>query len=359
MIMWQPYRGLPHFFLKVLFFPFLYIASGVYRAGFVLTRLIQKTFGKSQTFKKQVIGIGNLTVGGTGKSVLAAYLSTLFGVDKCGIVLRGYGAASTTKKGAFFVTKKSNVFSVGDEALMLAQQKDVPIVISRCKSTALKILFTQTTCEIGIVDDAYQSAYLKTDAMILLLDARAPFGNGCQLPAGPLREKDLSRADIIVLTHANRVSDFERVKSTTSVVREGGGRDKIVYACHSFTGVFAQNQKKMAPSMLKKKRFCVIAGIGSPSQFFEMLAQNGLETEKRMLFPDHHDYTVSDLEAILCAAAKMPILTTEKDWVKIDTVLRAVGRSLENWYVVRVSFAWLTLRDEQKFCAQLKKCLGK
>lgn len=359
MMMWQPCQGLPHFFLRAVFFPLLYVASGVYMLGFFLVRCYKEIFGTKYRFNKKVVGIGNLVVGGTGKSVLAAYVSTLFKHGSCGIVLRGYGAFSSSKKRSFFVTKKSDVLCVGDEALMLAADTNVPVVVHTCKATALRALFSCTTVRIGIVDDAYQSFYLTTDVMVLLLDARAPFGNGYQLPAGPLREADLSRADIIVLTHANKVTDAQRAEGTTAVVRQGGMRDKIVYGRHTFAGIFAQNKKKIAINMLRNKRFYAVAGIGSPQQFFDMLGENGLIVHDHAAFPDHYHYSLSDIDAISLAAQGMPIVTTAKDWVKIEAALYRAARSGAGWYVARVSFAWCTPNDERHFCAQLKKCLGK
>jgi tetraacyldisaccharide 4'-kinase len=181
----------------------LFFLELFYQAGFFLvTRFKRYRGNKSVPFK--VISVGNLSVGGTGKSVFVQFLSKKLDRPSA-ILLRGYKRKN--KKNILIDIDNKNKYrpsDVGDEALMFSQKLDSPIVVGKSRIKSVELL--KKYCEnknkkikFLLLDDGYQNFQLKKDCEILLLDARAPFDNNHCLPAGRLREKDFSRADIIIL----------------------------------------------------------------------------------------------------------------------------------------------------------------
>ena len=174
----------------------------------------------------------------------------------------------------------------------------------------------------------------------MLLDARYPFANKHFLPAGPLRERDLSRADIIIFTHANYISDDEKQSRCALVAREKGvwfAQHRIIFGEHAFQGIEHVAGQKTAHGSISTQRFHAVAGIGSFDQFCAMLDKNGIKPFKKSGFDDHHTYTVDEVVAL--ASQELSLVTTEKDWVKIEPLLQSAGvEKRQNWFVAHVAF---------------------
>jgi tetraacyldisaccharide 4'-kinase len=251
-----------------------------------------------------VVVVGNLTVGGTGKTPLAAWLSTHLAA--CGlrvaIVSRGYGGRA---RGVTRVTVHSRASEVGDEPLLLARRAQATVFVGRDRVAAAKEAVADRA-DIVICDDGLQHLALKRDCEIVVIDGQRGFGNGSLLPRGPLRERPrrLRSVNAVVVNGAVSRSGFHLpnfVKGThfTMNLRPGdawpvrGGGSLRALASFRGAGVHA------------------VAAIGNPQRFFDMLRSAGLTIYEHPM-PDHHRFKPGDLNF----GDALPVLMTEKDAVK-------------------------------------------
>ncbi len=242
-----------------------------------------------------VIVVGNISVGGTGKTPLVVWLVSL--LQKAGyqpgIVSRGYGGKA--ERWPQQVRPDSDPVMVGDEPVMLAQRCGCPVVAAPDRVAAAKALLNHVECDLIITDDGLQHYRLKRDIEIVVIDGERRFGNGHCLPAGPLREPP-SRLDGVDFVVANGLAG--RGEFAMSLL-EAGVRsvenDGLTKTIDAFAG----------------QQVHALAGIGNPQRFFQLLRSRGLEVIEHS-FPDHHDYQPQDLDF----SDSLPILMTEKDAVK-------------------------------------------
>jgi tetraacyldisaccharide 4'-kinase len=251
-----------------------------------------------------VVVIGNLTVGGTGKTPLVAWLSTRLATVglRVAIVSRGYGGRA---KGVTRVTLHSRAAEVGDEPLLLARRSQATVFVGRDRVAAAKQAVADGA-DIVLSDDGLQHLALVRDCEIVVIDGQRGFGNGSLLPRGPLREspRRLRRVNAVVVNGAITAAGFKLPRFVTGThfnmhmqpgdarpVSGGGG----LRALSSFrgTGVHA------------------VAAIGNPQRFFDMLREAGLTLYEHPL-PDHHAFRSGDLNF----GDNLPVLMTEKDAVK-------------------------------------------
>jgi tetraacyldisaccharide 4'-kinase len=242
----------------------------------------------------KIIVVGNITVGGTGKSPLTAHLAKWLQQQgmRVGLVSRGYSGQSSYWPREVFADTHPSL--VGDEAVMLVQQTGCPMVVGPSRVCAVAELLRKHTLDIVISDDGLQHYALARSVEIVLLDAKRGLGNGLLLPAGPLREssKRLQQVDF-VLTHTN-----DEVSAYTM-------RLDVGQPCHISTNA------PVDVSCFSDADIVAIAGIAHPERFFLALENLGL-TFKRKIFPDHYQYTDSDLQFY----KDCKIIMTEKDAVK-------------------------------------------
>ncbi len=242
-----------------------------------------------------VIVVGNISVGGTGKTPLVVWLVGL--LQKAGyqpgIVLRGYGGKA--ERWPQQVRPDSDPLMVGDEPVMLAQRCACPIVAAPDRVAAANALLKYSNCDLIITDDGLQHYRLKRDIEIVVVDGERRFGNGHCLPAGPLREPQsrLDEVDFIIANGLARRGEF-------AMSLEPAGLKSLE------NDVFLQSIEDLAG-----QRVHALAGIGNPQRFFQLLRSRGLEVIEHS-FPDHHDYQLQDL----AFTDSLPILMTEKDAVK-------------------------------------------
>lgn len=248
-----------------------------------------------------VIVVGNVTVGGTGKTPLIIWLSKFLQSHgyRPGIVSRGYGGMDLNQPQQ--VRPDSNPMLVGDEPVLIAQRTTVPVAISSKRYLAAKELIEQTECNVLLCDDGLQHYSLDRDIEIAVIDGERQYGNGHCLPAGPLREP-ISRLDSVDMVvgngHASKhqyLMEF-RLLPLRSLKDEGLHRD-----LDSFV-----NQDVHA-----------VAGIGNPDRFFNMLRRSGVRVIKHA-FPDHHQFQSQDL----VFDDELPVLMTEKDAVKCRSLAK-------------------------------------
>lgn len=250
-----------------------------------------------------VIIVGNISVGGTGKTPFTLWLAQqlLHEGWHPGIISRGYTKAKQHQPGEpRAVAMNDSPDTVGDEPLLMAQRDLCPVWIGHDRvATAKALLQAHPECDVILSDDGLQHYRLQRDVEIIVVDGNRRFGNGFLLPAGPLREP------------------LSRIHSSDIVVVNGGAIRGDEYAMRLEGSLFYNlfdPGKTLPASAFAGKHLHAIAGIGHPGRFFSHLQKLGLQTETHA-FPDHHLYTAADLAFNNTDA----ILMTEKDAVKCAT----------------------------------------
>jgi len=247
-------------------------------------------------FSAPLIVVGNLTVGGVGKTPFVIWLASFLRRKgyKPGIVSRGYGGDATEWPQS--VVPESDPVLVGDEAVLLACRCQCPMVVSPNRSDAVRMLLKDYDCNIVIADDGLQHYAMGRNIEIVIVDGQRRFGNQHLLPAGPLREPvaRLNDVDLCIVNGEPMASDEYRMTLT----------ERSLYNLQS-------PERKEAISFLKGKRVHAVAGIGFPEKFFTLLRNEGVEVIAHP-FPDHHAYRVGDLNF----GDDHVVVMTEKDAVK-------------------------------------------
>ncbi len=282
--------------------------SGLFRLAVSLRRLaFRRGWLESHKLPVPVIVVGNLTLGGTGKTPLVIWLAGFL----ChlgwrpGILTRGYGGRS--RHWPRPVTADTDPRQVGDEAVLLARHAGCPVVAGPDRVAAGWSLLQKGACDILVCDDGLQHYRLARDVEILLIDASRGFGNGFCLPAGPLREPVARGAGIpLKLCSGGTWPDAQPLS-----LRAG---DLINLRDPALTLPLAS---------LRGRRVTAVAGIGNPARFFSLLRQTGLYLDEHP-YPDHHDFSAADV----ASWPPGPVVMTEKDAVKC---LGFAGQ--DHWYL--------------------------
>jgi tetraacyldisaccharide 4'-kinase len=257
---------------------------------------------KKRKFKVPVIVVGNITIGGTGKTPFVIWLSK-FLQDRGyspGIVSRGYGGKSPVYP--LTVSSDSNPKEAGDEAVLLARRTDCPVVIDPDRVNAVNFLLKNYKCDIVISDDGLQHYGLWRDVEIVLVDSERKFGNDFCLPAGPLREPvtRLEEVDFIIINGEENFYLSNIQKKYTMKLIPG----KIY-------NLFSPELEAETEYFLGEPLHAV-AGIGHPERFFAQLRAMGLTIWPHS-FSDHHRFLEKELAFI---SIESKIIMTEKDAVK-------------------------------------------
>lgn len=282
--------------------------SWLYCGAVRLRRLAyRRAWLRSQRLPVPVIIVGNLTVGGTGKTPLVLWIVELLRRRgyRPGILTRGYGGSGNGRPCS--VKRDSDPRQVGDEAVLLARRSGCPVVAGAARVEAGKLLLADSECDMIIGDDGLQHYRLQRDLEILVIDASRRFGNGYCLPAGPLREPPARRhaADIIVC-NGGPCPEGQIMRLVpgplTSLCDPGNTRHL---------------------EALRGQRVTAVAGIGNPDRFFELLRRRGLQVYERP-YPDHYPFSRGDA----ASWPQGPVVMTEKDAVKCARFARP-----DFWYL--------------------------
>ncbi|MBI4808265.1 MAG: tetraacyldisaccharide 4'-kinase [Nitrosomonadales bacterium] len=289
----------------------LYPLSLVFRALTALRRFLYRSgILASVKLPVPVVIVGNISVGGTGKTPLTLWLAQQLIDDGWhpGIVSRGYTKDCKRSNAPRQVSIDDTADEVGDEPLLMAQRALCPVWISRDRPAAAQALLdAHAECDIILSDDGLQHYRLQRDAEIVVVDGARRFGNNLLLPAGPLREP------------------VSRLRKVDAVVVNGGETHDNEFAMR-LAGTRFHNLLNpglvVAANAFEQQRLHAIAGIGHPQRFFSHLERLGL-TAQQHPFPDHHRYLSTDLafddaDAILMTekdAVKCASFATEKCWV--------------------------------------------
>ncbi len=260
-----------------------------------------------------IIIVGNITLGGTGKSPLVATLVRQLREMgwRPGIISRGYGGRAPQYP--MLVTPESDPDESGDEPLMLARQCGCPVVVDPLRVNAARHLLEQTDCNLILSDDGLQHYALRRDLEIVVLDGRRGLGNGWCLPAGPLREppERLGSVDLIV-TNGKLERSLPTFNGAASAKGEGSGFP-ATWEMHLQPTMLVRliDGQELSVEAMAGQTVHAVAGIGNPDRFFRTLESLGLRVIPHA-FADHHRYNRQDL----AYDDDLPILMTEKDAVK-------------------------------------------
>lgn len=299
----------------------------------MIIRLLRWFRGLRQLhFDCKVISVGNITVGGTGKTVVVSYIARLLRKEghRVAIVTRGYGRGSS---------KAADVKGMGDEPYMLSQQlPDVPVIVDHKRRRGITRAIQEHNADVVILDDGFQQWGIAKDLDIVTIDATNPFDNRHMLPAGRLREplSALKRADVLMVTKAAEGADTEDL---IQFLRRISPAAMILVSEHAPFEASALGEAHRTESLasFKGAPLVAVAAIADPQHFFRMLKGLGLHVVKEFHFPDHHYFTPDDVRVISSAARMKGVkamVTTEKDAAKLLSVWR--DRSLPAMWVVRI-----------------------
>ena len=315
---------------------------------------------KTNKLRCPVISVGNLTLGGTGKTPVVEYIVRYFvnkGLKPV-ILSRGYGRDSKTS--VAIVSNGDNILlksdEAGDEPYLLAENNPtVPILVSKDRFLGGKAAISKFNPDVIILDDGFQHLSLARDYNITLINCIKPLENSHIFPAGPLREpiSALKRADMILYTHSDEAPDncCENFIKRSDILK--------LETIHTFDKIVRMNdQKTVSPEELNKKKVVVFCGIGEPDSFIRKIRQLGAEVVQSETFPDHYVYKMDNLQSISETAEKLKadfILTTQKDGVKIKELMAPL---LPIW-IVRMKIEFIKGKDkgEEKFQETLYSCV--
>ena len=268
----------------------------------ILLSLIKKSFVKRYKSHLKVICIGNLSIGGTGKTPFS--IQTYKILETLGykpvFLTRGYRGLT---KGPILVNKSHNHKDVGDEALLLSKVGTTIVSSNRCIG-AKYIENLKKNYDIIIMDDGLQNYQLEQDIKLLLIDKKLLFGNGYCIPAGPLREtitQGLKKIDAIIFTGDGDAKDINL---------------NFINNIQNFdTKLEIKNTFKT-----KQNNFLAFCALGNPIKFFNTLKKNNFKIVLTKSFPDHYEYKNKDINTLREEAdnRNLKLITTEKDYVKID-----------------------------------------
>jgi tetraacyldisaccharide 4'-kinase len=349
----------------------------------------------------KVISVGNITLGGTGKTTLVEYIACYLKEQgyKVAILTRGYKRKDTRHK-----TQDTRYEEMGDEAYMLVKKlTDIPVVVGADRVKAAKKAIRDYSANALILDDGFQQWHIHKDLEIVAINAQNPFGNKRIIPRGILREPlgNLGRADIFMLTKTNfnpdiealklflkslnpsaRVfesrhepvtffdlnqpqesidtfggvllrftqdtsKDTERKRSDTPPFRAGKDYAALSINPEANLGLQPEVIRRVDLDTLKGKNAVLFCGIGDPDSFAALISSLGINISAFFKFPDHYNYTTQDIDNITQTAKEKnidTIITTEKDMVRVSAVRR--GSSAVRFLFLRIK---LEIKNEQEF----------
>lgn len=321
-----------------LFMGLLYVFSVIY-SQLVNLKLAGYKIGVFQQKKLDcyVISLGNITVGGTGKTPTAQCLAREIRDMGYRVVIlnRGYRAKWRGDVGIVSDGKKlyMDAAEAGDEAFMLAKHlPNVPVLIGAERAVTGQYAMDHFGAEVAILDDGYQHWQLERDMDILLVDAVNVFGNGYILPRGTLREpvSHIERADVCLLTKVDQAAVGSR-EHICETIQQHNPKALIMESIHQprcFISIKDWYEDIAGDGIdvarMTGKRVMAVSAIGNPASFEQTLDDIGAEIIESLRFPDHHDYTIDEMKNVLdqaIAQGAEAIVITEKDAVKIPTAI--------------------------------------
>ena len=308
--------------MRYLLFPFSFIYG---RITAMRNLLFDYGIFKSQSYTIPIICIGNLSVGGTGKTPHTQYIINLLKQDyKVAILSRGYGRKSSNLQ---FVEITSNAFEVGDEPLQLKQNNpECLVVVEKNRNKGVKqILNDFPETEVILLDDGYQHRWIKAGFNILITPFSSPYYKDYLMPVGKLREskKGVSRANAVI---------FSKTPENTNPTLKKGMLERLHLFAHQeayFSGIEYHRFKCINNNTELEENnpysITLVSGIANTNPLIKYLEEKG-HSINHLKYSDHHNYSSNDIETILAEytadkSIKKLILTTEKDATKLKQFL--------------------------------------
>ena len=306
----------------------------LYACAAKIRKAKQKAFSQDVHFAMPIVVVGNISVGGTGKTptivTIVQHLQSQG--KKVGVVSRGYGRRNTE---CLLVADNSAPEDVGDEPYLIFRRTQCAVAVAENRLDALTLLQGQG-CDVVLADDGMQHYRMPRDIEVLLLDGTRGFGNGHLLPLGPLRES-IDRCDSVDFVLVNGESQHVSFAFLSENIRE-----KIIHIEVKPTGVapLTSGELQALESLDRNREWFAVVGIGNPQRFFTTLDQLQLKYEPKV-FNDHHWFCEQDFED----KVSRPVIMTEKDAVKCQSFAKS------DWYQLAVSMQiplqWLNALDSR------------
>ena len=292
-------------FLSILFFPLSLI--------YLFLIFLKKKIVKEEKFDIPIICIGNIYIGGTGKTPASVFLAKeLSRLGKKPVILRKY-------------------YSHHNDEYHLIKDHFKNLIVTKNRLIGLKEV-EDTDYDIAILDDGLQDYKIKKNQKIVCFNSNQLDGNGLVLPAGPLRETLYTLKNVdIVLINGDKVQDFE------NKILNINNKIEIFYSSYKPTNL----------EEFKNKKLLAIAGIGNPENFFQTIEKNNLNISKKIIFPDHYEFSKNEIQNIIDEAKSnnFQIIMTEKDYFKVNKY------KLEKINYLKVT---LEINEKEKFLSKVK-----
>jgi tetraacyldisaccharide 4'-kinase len=347
---------------KMLLLP-LALLSLPYRFVVFLRRLLfDRGFFKQHKTAVAVISVGNLTVGGTGKTPMVIMLAQRLQAKgfRPAVLSRGYGSKATSPVNIVSDGKRVLMDSAeaGDEPVLIARAaKGVPVLTGAERILTAAAAVERLGADVLILDDGFQHRRIARNIDIVLLDSANPCGNGFLFPAGPLREplNALKRADMLVMTDS-----FDDAGQMPRSMPGIPPEMPLFRATRKFQGLRRGITDQPVPlDHLRGARVFAFSGIGTPDSFRQTLARIGADVVRFLSFPDHHCYDMEDLARIQnesASAEASVIVTTEKDGVHLE----AFPLFLEKVLLLEIAMEIVSDAElfEQSILKELKSCVS-
>lgn len=295
--------------LRLLLLPFTAIYASIMT---IRNWLYDKHFLRQTAFGKPVICVGNITVGGTGKTPFAEFLLKHLDGHRVGIASRGYGRKT---RGLVVGDSRSTAAQIGDEPFQMMQKFHVPVVVAEDRSAAINHLIDSEKVDVVVMDDGFQHRSSKPSMSIVMADYARPMWHDWTFPAGNMREpwRGYKRADIVVV---NKCPLDMSVDERNSIAKHFAPHTQLFFAGIGYGHL--RNENGDVESEYPQKAV-VVAGIGRPQPFFDEIAQH-CSNVKTMTFADHHAFDEGDIDAMIAAAEVLggaDIVMTEKDFSRL------------------------------------------
>lgn len=303
---------------------------------------------KCYAIKNPSICVGNITVGGTGKSPLVIYLIEQFKDRQQVVVLsRGYGRKT---KGLQIAKENSTAEDIGDEPLMYWNRfdKEIPVIVAEERKVGVQYIEKNYPNALIILDDAFQHRKVKAGFSIVCMTYERPIFKDFVFPAGNLRESrfGLKRANLTLITKCP-----QRIDTKLFSEKLGLNQDDLFYSRITYKDLSELDSDKISKILL-------VTGIAKPEYLNRYLAEklDGKLEVEGLFFPDHHDFSQKDIETIQQKVAifgknSLAIVTTEKDWMRLKPFEKELKDSEISIYIQYMSIA---IENESKFIEQIK-----
>ena len=305
---------------------------------------------KSYHFDIPVISVGNITVGGTGKTPFVIWLAKkmLGHYNKIAVISRGYGRSS---KGMKVVSDYKNPQKFGDEPCLIAVSvPEVVVIVSENRKKAIEHAVEEYDADLIILDDAFQHRSVQRNLDMVLLNSAEKYNGNFPLPTGTLREfkHNISRSDIIIITNTTEDDAGEINIADKSLYRSRGILNTIV------NSDFAEIE---SISNFKDRNVVAFSGIAHPEIFKKYLEQKEIKVKKYLSFRDHYNYTIEDIKTLIHTAQSVNcqiLLCTEKDMIKISAIKGLSNDETAFFYAPKLE---LKIEDEKKLLKKLSHIL--